>query len=255
MAKRDRDTDIWKDKFYRGLPPLYKCFWDYINDECDNAGVWIEDLATAKLRIGKRVDRAKAIDLFGDRIQIFDSGNKWHIKTFVFEKLGFNELNPNHKFQKSIIELLAKHKIDKIKGYPDTLQSVKEREREGQEQGKERDKGGVGENLTPALVTLDGALSEIEQWTNEVIQGNDPQFTSMVRDVGANGQLETLARDHLGLCARYKWHEKIDTQQAFRLSLIGHITREIKKQPNGTGAKGISGQGGPEPGKDYREGF
>lgn len=138
MPKRDRDTSCWKDKFYRSLPPLYKCFWDFINDDCDNAGVWIVDFPGAKLNVGKRIDPDKAIEFFGDRIQVFAGGEKWHIKTFVSEKLGFSELNPAHKFQKSIIDLMVKHKIEKIGVYTDTLQSVKERE--GQEQGYGKDK-------------------------------------------------------------------------------------------------------------------
>ena len=135
MAKRDRDTSIWKDNFYRSLPPLYKCFWDYINDDCDNAGVWLTDFKVASIQIGRKINPEKAIELFGNRIQVFDSGNKWHIKTFISDKLGFNELDPKHKFQKSIMDLLAKHKIEKNGLYPDTLQSVKERE--GQEKGKD----------------------------------------------------------------------------------------------------------------------
>ena len=127
MAKRDRDTNIWKDKFYQGLPPLYKCFWDYINDECDNCGVWITEFKTASNRIGRKVKPEVALELFGARIQVFDHGNKWHVKTFISDKLGFDELNPAHKFQKSIIDLLLKHKIQKNGVYPDTLQSVKER--------------------------------------------------------------------------------------------------------------------------------
>lgn len=152
MAKRDRDTAIWKNKFYKGLPPLYKCFWDFINDECDNAGVWLEDFAGAKNYIGKKVSAEKALELFGDRIQVFDNGEKWHIKTFISERLGFSELNPAHKFQKSIIDLLVKHKIEKIGVYPDTLQSVKEREGQEKDKGKEREKGVQGENLFPSQI-------------------------------------------------------------------------------------------------------
>lgn len=231
MAKRDRDTGIWKEKFYRTLPPLYKCFWDFINDECDNAGVWVADFPGAKLYIGKRIDPDKAIELFGDRVQIFDSGNKWHIKTFVFEKLGFTELNPAHKFQKSIIDLLHKHKIEKNKGYPDTLQSVKERE--GQENGKD----GIELNKKESVKIFDSALSKIaetlsdvEDWTDQVIQGNDEVFTNMSRELNVNGGLEKLAKDHLALCARYNWHEKMTTQQAFRYSLVNHLAESLSKQ-------------------------
>jgi hypothetical protein len=98
------------------------------------------------------------------------------------------------------------------------------------------------EKLDAALVDLDEALSDIERWTADVIEGNDAYFINMVRTSGhnVNGSLERFARDHLGLVARYKWHDKIDTQQAFRLSLLGHITKELSntKQPT----KGISNE-------------
>lgn len=111
-----------------------------------------------------------------------------------------------------------------------------------------------------ALTIVDESLSDVERWTNDVIDGNDVYFINMVRNSGhnLNGDLERLARDHLGLCARYKWHENIETQQAFRLSLLGHITKELNKQTNGAGIKRISGQSStdPERNKDYRsEGF
>lgn len=135
MAKRDRDSNIWKDKFYRSLPPLYKCFWDFINDDCDNAGVWVVDFQDAKLKIGKKINPEKAIELFSERIQIFANGDKWYITSFIENVLGFkvDELNPAHKFQKQIIDLLSKHEIQKDRVYPDTLQSV--------QKGKDIDKG------------------------------------------------------------------------------------------------------------------
>jgi hypothetical protein len=101
---------------------------------------------------------------------------------------------------------------------------------------------------------LEPELEEAQLWTDQVIEGNDAYFVNMVRNAGIvslNGQMERLARDHLGLIARYKWHEKMTTQQAFRLSLLGHIVKEINK-PNGTRTKGSTDKTGPEPGKDYK---
>lgn len=212
MAKRDRDTDIWKDKFYRGLPPLYKCFWDYINDECDNAGVWIEDLATAKLRIGKRIDRAKAIDLFGDRVKLFDGGNKWHIKTFISEKLGFTDLNPNHRFQKSIIELLARHKIDKIKGYPDGIQTP---------MGMGKDMG-VLENKKEQAEIVEEKLLELDEIYLDQQKHKWPHLDFAY-------QLETFIEKVRGSPEFYYKHSDGGIRLAFQKQL-----REAKaKQPNG----------------------
>jgi uncharacterized protein YdaU (DUF1376 family) len=85
----------------------------------------------------------------------------------------------------------------------------------------------------------DESLADCETWTAQIIEGNDMLFLAMVRNnnITLNGQLERMARDHLGLCARYNWHEKLTSQQAFRQSLVGHIRKEldgiIKKQAPG----------------------
>lgn len=144
MPKRDRDTAIWKDTFYRSLSPLYKCFWDFINDDCDNSGVWIVDFKVASLVIGKKIKEEVALELIGPRILIFDDGRKWWIKTFLSEKLGFGELSPGHKFQKSIMDLLDKHKVKEIKGYPEGIQRVIDIGREGNGNRQEQKEGGVG---------------------------------------------------------------------------------------------------------------
>lgn len=156
MPKRDRDTEIWKQAFYKALPPLYKCFWDYINDDCDNAGVWMVDVWVATKRIGKRVNLEMALELFGGRVEVFEGGEKWYIKGFIFEKLGFTDLSPSHKFQKSILDLLNKHKRQFFKGYPDTLQSVKDMGKDkdmsiGKGMGTEGGAGGFDEKFVIAF--------------------------------------------------------------------------------------------------------
>lgn len=121
---RSRDIKIWKDPFYRSLPPLYKCLWDYINDDCDNAGVWHVDFKVASICIGRKVKEDLALQHFGQRIIVSPCGHKWYITTFIQEKLAFDpaNLNPANKFQKSIIDLLNKHDIEKFKGLTSPLQ-------------------------------------------------------------------------------------------------------------------------------------
>lgn len=74
----------------------------------------------------------------------------------------------------------------------------------------------------------DEALWDVENWTEDVIQSNDEVFIQMVKHLNLNGQLEDLARSHLGLCSRYEWHLKMDSQQAFRYSLLNHIKERLK---------------------------
>lgn len=148
MAKRDRNSNIWKDPFYRNLPPLYKCLWDYIKDDCDNAGVWIPDFKVASICIGRKVKEETARELFAGKIFIMDSGN-WLLPTFITDVLGFADLNEKDRFQKSIIELLSKHFLEINKGLVRTLQGPIIRTGE---RIKDKDKEGVqGENLESNL--------------------------------------------------------------------------------------------------------
>lgn len=83
----------------------------------------------------------------------------------------------------------------------------------------------------------DNTLWDVEDWTDDILSANDEVFTGMVKNLNLNGKLEHLARSHLGLCSRYGWHKKMDSQQAFRNSLINHITESLKaNKPNGRAA-------------------
>ena len=66
MAKRFTDTDKWKKPFIRGLQGAYKLLWDYINHDCDHAGIWIVDIEIAQTYIGKelKIDHKKALEIF-----------------------------------------------------------------------------------------------------------------------------------------------------------------------------------------------
>lgn len=234
MAKRDRDTNIWKDKFYQGLPPLYKCFWDYINDECDNAGVWITEFKTAGNRIGRKIRPELALELFGSRVQVFDHGNKWHVKTFVSEKLGFDELNPTHKFQKSILDLLTKHKIQKNGVYPDTLQSVKERTWEGQGKGKEGIEGGTGETLPPGPKPLADDLYEplTPEWFAHIFDDMELERKARAyRDHDIQDQLTKFKSKVIGAPDKYIYYDTAGMRNAFDYQLR-HTKPE--KKLNGT---------------------
>lgn len=93
-----------------------------------------------------------------------------------------------------------------------------------------------------SLEEVDEELVEVTQWTNDVLVGNDVVFMNMVRkeSVNLNGQLIKLARDHLGLCSRYKWHKNFTTQQAFRNSLLNHVRENVEKASKSKPQKGIS---------------
>lgn len=93
--------------------------------------------------------------------------------------------------------------------------------------------------LESKTIVEDDTLQDVTHWTEQVIKGNDQIFSQLLstRSIKINGAIEKLARDHLDLCSRYNWHERMTSQQAFRNSLIKHVTENINK--NGQQAKGI----------------
>lgn len=92
------------------------------------------------------------------------------------------------------------------------------------------ERGGMGEKVPRA--TTNDTLGDVEQWTRDVMDDNDRHFASMIHNAGQ--QLDkTLVLNHLALCARYNWHERMTTQQAFRLSLLNYIKENAKNGSNG----------------------
>ena len=67
MAKRFTDTEIWKKRWFRKLPPRIKCLWYYLKDNCDHAGSFDFDTEVISLLIGEEVN-AEDLTHFGDRI-------------------------------------------------------------------------------------------------------------------------------------------------------------------------------------------
>lgn len=104
MAKRFTDTEKWKKSFYKKLTPAYKCFWNFITDDCDHNGVWeVEDVSIIEIRIGAKIDIDTALYAFNEdekRIHVFDAGRKWFILPFVSFQYG--ELNANNRLHESV---------------------------------------------------------------------------------------------------------------------------------------------------------
>ncbi|MBS08597.1 MAG: hypothetical protein CL576_13630 [Alteromonas sp.] len=55
MKKRFTDTEKWADPWYRQLSPTAKLLWQWILDNCDNAGVINPDWDLATFQIGESV--------------------------------------------------------------------------------------------------------------------------------------------------------------------------------------------------------
>lgn len=135
MAKRFTDTDKWKKPLLKSLPPEYKLLWFYITDDCDHAGIWNVDLEIASLRIGFDFTEPKCLEVFKDKITVFDNGTKWFLPSFI--EFQYGELKPNNKVHQSVIKQLEKYDLIKNKGLDSPLQGAKDKEKE---KDKEKDK-------------------------------------------------------------------------------------------------------------------
>lgn len=109
MGKRFHETDRWRDPWFRDLPNEYRWMWEYMNDSCDQAGVWVVDMALAGFMIGRELDLPTAKILFEDRITELEAGKRWFIKPFIAEQYG--ELVPTNNFHKSVLARLERHGV------------------------------------------------------------------------------------------------------------------------------------------------
>ncbi len=127
MSKRFSDTEKWKKQFIKGLPLEYKIFWLFLLDECDNAGIWHVEIEIAEIRLGVKLSSEKARGLFGERVVVFDDGNKWFLPDFI--SFQYVSLNPDNKALKDVIVRLQKHGLIKY------LEKSKKSEKGGSEGG------------------------------------------------------------------------------------------------------------------------
>ena len=110
MAKRFTDSDKWKDAWYRKLPPVFKCLWQFLVDECDCAGVWRVDFESVAFHIGEEIDREAALAAMGDRIAVLPGGGRWHIRKFVEFQYG-PVPNPKNNAHKGVLRALDRHSL------------------------------------------------------------------------------------------------------------------------------------------------
>jgi hypothetical protein len=133
MAKRFRDTEIWAKPWFRKMPPVLKCAWDYLLDRCDAVGVWVPDFEAAEFHIGEGVDWEALRAAAGWNIETLSNG-KWVVSDFCAFQYG--ELREGCIPHRSYLSLLRKHGI---KGYPKGIHTLQEKEKELDKE-KEKDK-------------------------------------------------------------------------------------------------------------------
>ena len=128
--KRFTDITKWtKNKWFRKLSPMHKLFWLYLLDNCDNVGVWEEDVELASILIDYEYKKDSLLKEFKDKVKVFKDGRKWWVKDFIIFQYG--ELKEDHlsnKPHQSYIRNLKKHRlwID----YTKTIHRLKEKEKD-----------------------------------------------------------------------------------------------------------------------------
>lgn len=104
MAKRFTDTEKWERPWFRNLPLEMKCFWVFVTDKCDIAGIWYVDLDLASYLIGKKIKTEDIYRFFGEQIVVLDNGKRWLIKDFA--NFQYGELKDTNNLHRSVIKRL-----------------------------------------------------------------------------------------------------------------------------------------------------
>lgn len=113
----------------------HKCLWQYINDKCDQAGMWEANYTLATLHIGEKITE-QDLDVFGSRVEKFAPGKIWIVDHVDFQSGTLSEKSPAHR---PIFKLLKKYNLLNrvLSRVSDTLQEKEiEKEKELEEERK-----------------------------------------------------------------------------------------------------------------------
>lgn len=110
MAKRDTETEKWKNPWFRKLSPKSKLLWLYLIENCDHAGFWKEDFALASFQIGFDLDQADLKDFLGKVIRIDE--DTLFIRGFAAFQCG--KLNPAVRYHQSVISRMLERGVDPV---------------------------------------------------------------------------------------------------------------------------------------------
>lgn len=137
VVKRFTATEKWAKPWFQELPPHLKCFWLYVCDNTDAAGVWEPNFKLASFQIGKTVTEAD-LSQFGERIVKLENG-KFAVVSFVAFQYG--TLSKDCKAHIPVFRALEKHSLPGTLciGYPKAMHSLQEEDKE-KEEGTEAEK-------------------------------------------------------------------------------------------------------------------
>jgi len=171
MAKRFTATEKWDKAWYMKLSPKLKCLWQYLNDKCDQAGVWDENFIIATAHIGDTITE-EDMSAFGDRVEKI-APEKWWVTGHV--KFQCGELSQKCKAHNPIIKSLKENNLFErvtkgyTKGYIYPLDTLQEKEIEKE---KEKEIGGVGDfEISGNKPHYEGArqrMQSSDQWQDNI---------------------------------------------------------------------------------------
>lgn len=128
--KRFTETNIWDAPFFMELTPKQKLAWFFINDRCDNIGVWTPNpkLIAFNLDIEGKPgqflqDFLKAVNEKEQIIHVMPSG-EWLIANFVkFQYCQSKPLHQNNPAHKSYLRLIRQWDLSEwfYLNFPETL--------------------------------------------------------------------------------------------------------------------------------------
>ncbi len=191
MAKRFSDTDKWKKPFIRSLQAPYKLFWLYILDDCDHAGIWQVDMEIANIKLGESLTIETALSQFGDKIKVFDNGEKWFIKDFIDFQYG--ELNPKNRVHESVLSILKKYKLCyDFKPLTSPLQGAKDKDKE---KDKDKDIYLKEENFEKNDYFIVNGKIEKGNVVDWYLQNHQPNYEALLMQLSLSSQDEKIKQE------------------------------------------------------------
>jgi uncharacterized phage protein (TIGR02220 family) len=125
FLKRFTETTKWDDPWYRKLKPRYKCFFNFLCDKCDCAGVWVVDMELAATFVGDKLDHDQCLAVFDGRV-VDIGGGKWLLTGFI--PFQYGELSRECKPHRPIFAAISKHGLAlNCKGYGKGINTLPEK--------------------------------------------------------------------------------------------------------------------------------
>lgn len=143
--KRFRDTNKVDKSWYMELPPRLKCAVDFIQDKCDNAGVWDINMTVLNMHVNdpKPITLAEILPVAeGSQFKQIAPRKIYCIGFITFQYGKLSEKSAPHRQVMALIEKhnLDYHSLDRVvEGLPSSPKDKEQEKEKGTDQEKEKD--------------------------------------------------------------------------------------------------------------------